>query len=173
MKRVTCFINSLAGGGAEHQLIILANLLVENGYDVSFVTYNESDDGQYQLDKRIRHISIQVKGGRLRKMLKVFSFLLKHETDCFISFRAPVNFILLWPMLFRRKVKVIVGERNLTIGKPSIFERINFSLLYKRATFIVPNSISQTNYILNKYFHCLLPYLNNISTFDIFFLIFF
>lgn len=150
MKSVTCFINSLAGGGAEHQLIILANLLVEKGYKVSFVTYNESDDGQYHLDSRIRHISIRVKGGRLRKMLKVFTFLLKHETDCFISFRAPVNFILLWPMLFRRNVKVIVGERNLTIGKPSLFECINFSLLYKRANFIVPNSVSQTDYILSK-----------------------
>ena len=34
MKRVTLFIAALSSGGAEHQLTILANLLVERGYEV-------------------------------------------------------------------------------------------------------------------------------------------
>ena len=150
MKDVTCFINSLAGGGAEHQLIILANLLCERGFRVTFLTYNDSDDGQYTLNPKIAYKSIVTKGGRVRKLWEISKFLYKHQTDCFISYRAPVNSILLLPMLFRRNVKVIVGERNFTWGNPTLVERLNFALLYRRADYIVPNSISQMNYIVAK-----------------------
>lgn len=149
-RAVTCFINSLAGGGAEHQLIILANFLAERGYDVTFLTYNTSDYGQYKLSSRVIHKNIKTHGGRIRKFFDVFRYLYNHQTECFISYRAPVNTILLLPMFFRRNVKCIVGERNLTVGRPSIYERFNFNLLYRRADYIVPNSESQTNYILTK-----------------------
>jgi len=41
MKRITCFTSNLTGGGAEHQLTILSNLLAEKGYDVTIVTKKE------------------------------------------------------------------------------------------------------------------------------------
>lgn len=44
MKRITCFTSNLTGGGAEHQLTILSNLLAEKGYDVTIVTYNNIPD---------------------------------------------------------------------------------------------------------------------------------
>lgn len=37
MKKIHCFTESQAGGGAEHQMNILAGLLAEKGYDVTLV----------------------------------------------------------------------------------------------------------------------------------------
>ena len=34
-KSIVCFTESMAGGGAEHQMSFLANFLVEKGYNVS------------------------------------------------------------------------------------------------------------------------------------------
>lgn len=150
MKSVTCFINSLAGGGAEHQMVILANLLKEKGYDVSYITYNDSDDGVYKLREDIKHIRIACEGNRIKKLWKLNKFMLKYKTDCIISYRQPVNLILLTSMIFRKYVKVIVGERSFTVGKPSLAERLNFNIFYNRADYIVPNSYTQTNYIVSK-----------------------
>ena len=61
MKRITCFTSNLTGGGAEHQLTILSNLLAEKGYDVTIVTYNNIPD-HYVLDKRIKRILLNVDG---------------------------------------------------------------------------------------------------------------
>ena len=44
MKRITCFTESLGGGGAEHQMVILAGFLAEDGYDVTLVTYASIPD---------------------------------------------------------------------------------------------------------------------------------
>ena len=78
-------------------------------------------------------------------------FFWKWKTDCIISYRSTPNFMLLIPMLFKRSVKIIAGERNLTVT-PNIREKINHRILYYRPQYIVPNSFSQGRYLigLNK-----------------------
>ena len=150
MKRVCFFTPSVGGGGAERQMAVLCNLLVENGYDITIVSYSQTPD-QYELDQRIRRIKIDIVGRRFRKYLDFFLFFLKIPTDCFISFQPSESFMAMPSFFFRPRVKVLVGERNLTSGHLLWFEKINYSFLYRRANCIISNSYSQKNHLYETY----------------------
>ena len=146
MKKITCFTSNLSGGGAEHQLVLLSNFLAEKGYDITIVTYNNIPD-HYVLDNRIKRVKINVDGKpNLIKQWLISLYFWKLKTDCIISFRADPNFILLIPMLFTKKPKIIVSERNTTII-PNKRESINYNYLYNRASYIVPNSYTQEGFL--------------------------
>ena len=145
MKHITCFTANLGRGGAEHQIVLLSNLLAERGYDVTLVTYNTIPD-EFELHPYIRRIRLDVEGNLIKKELIISRFFLRHETDCIISYRSTPNFIMLLAMVLRKKPKIICSERNTTII-PNIKEKINYNYLYKRAAYIVPNSYSQARYL--------------------------
>lgn len=143
MKRIHCFTESLAGGGAEHQISILADLLSERGYDVSVVTYADAED-HYPLSQKVHRIKLGQGKSGVGKVLSIFIFFIRVKTDCVISYRTNCNTRILLPMLFRGKsVNVICSERGYTKGKASRFERINTRLLYYRANHIVTNCHAQ------------------------------
>lgn len=146
MKKIICFTSNLTGGGAEHQMSVLANLLVERNYNVTVVTYNTLPD-HYILDSRVKRVRLDVDGKKgMVKQLIISKYFLSVKADCVISYRSTPNFILLLPLLFRPFLKAIVSERNVTIN-PSTRERINYNFLYHRANYIVPNSYTQNRYL--------------------------
>ena len=72
-KKILCLIDTIHyGGGAERQMIGLAKLLHERGYQVDLFTYHNQDayDEIYQ-NSNIRINSIQVKDNRLSKLMAV------------------------------------------------------------------------------------------------------
>lgn len=145
MKSITLFINSLCGGGAEHQISLLANFLVDKGYSVTITTISNSAD-HYKLDDRVIRYRI---GGHsnIRKIMNIWKYFLTLKTDCIISFCQRNSFFALPPLFFRRNIKVICGERNLTIGESPRIEKILTKFLYMRAQYIVSNSHSQENHL--------------------------
>lgn len=152
MKNIICFTESLAGGGAEHQLAILSEMLAEKGYHVSLVTYASVPD-HYVVSKDVKRIDIgstKKKSKTLKalvKFMKVFHYFLWVKTDCVITYRQRANLRVLVPLLFRsRRIKVISSERNLSITSTFI-EKVLFNFLYKRTDYIVPNSQAQNEYI--------------------------
>ena len=152
MKSVTCFTESLAGGGAEHQMVILAGMLAEKGYNVSIVTYASTQD-HYDTPIGVKRIDIgktRLKGKNLKaiiKMLKAFHYFLWLKTDCIIAYRECANLRVLPPMFFRsRKLKVICSDRN-TATKLSIKHKLLLYILYHRADYIVPNSKTETDFV--------------------------
>lgn len=149
-KRVTCFISSLASGGAERQLAILANLLSEKGYEVSFVTCLNDPDF-YSLNPKIKRIYINSGDSNLISGIKMIKYFRSVKTDVIISFRERMNLVTILGCL-GRKIKIIAGERNLTTGKPTLVGSLNERFLYRFADYIVANSISQEHYLkgLNK-----------------------
>lgn len=149
MKKIICFIESLTGGGAEHQLVILADLLYKKGYDVTVVTMADISD-HYNLNENIKRLKIGVGKSYVMKWISVLWFFLRVKTDCVISYRQKCNIRVLPAMVFRPQIKVIASERNLTYGKPDIFEKLLFNIFYHRADYIVPNSYSQRKHILQK-----------------------
>ena len=156
MKRITCFTESLGGGGAEHQMVILAGLLEKEGYDVTIVTYASIPD-HYDTPRGVKRIDIgrtQVKRKGMKafiKLLKCFHYFLWLQTDCIIAYRKCANLRVLPPMFFRsrKKIKVICSDRN-------AFERMAFQSkllingLYHRADYIVPNSLTKASFILQQ-----------------------
>lgn len=149
-KRVTCFISSLASGGAERQLAILANLLSEKGYDVSFVTCLNDPD-HYRLNPNIKRIHIDCGDSNFISGFKMIKYFRSVKTDVIISFRERMNLVSLIGCLGRR-IKIIAGERSLTIGKPTHVGSLNQRFFYRFADYIVANSKSQELYLkgLNK-----------------------
>lgn len=150
MKKITCFTANLASGGAEHQMAILCNLLAERNYRITLVTYNNLPD-EYLLNPSIKRVIIDKPKNSLLKELVISRYFLFNKMDCVISFRSTPNFIALIPLLFKKGVKVICGERNATIV-PNYREKLNYNYLYNRADYIVPNSYTQAKYLkrLNK-----------------------
>ena len=144
-KRITCFISSLASGGAEHQLAILANMLCEKGYKVDFVTCLNDPD-YYMLNPEIRRIKINTNNSNFISTVKMIKFFRKHDTDVIISFRERMNLTTIVGCL-GRKIKIIAGERSFTIGRPTIVGELLHDFFYKYATYIVPNSSSQEYYL--------------------------
>lgn len=149
MKNVTLFITSLSCGGAEHQITILANELTENGYCVSLVTFGQCAD-YYFVSKKVNRVVLKHNGSTAGKLISIYHFFLRVKTDCVISFGTRESFLVLIPLLFRKKIKVIAGERNCTVSKPTLYERLLMNFFYKRANFIVPNSFTQRNYIIKN-----------------------
>ena len=155
MKRITCFTESLGGGGAEHQMVILAGLLNDEGYDVSLVTYATIPD-HYDTPLGVKRIDIgatRAKGKALSafvKMLKCFHYFLCLKTDCIISYRQCANLRVLPPLFFRsrKKIKVICSDRNTSLYL-SFNHKLLLNGLYQRANYIVPNSRTQANFIIN------------------------
>lgn len=151
MKKIHCFTESQAGGGAEHQMNILVGLLAEKGYDVTLVTYADVPD-HYTLPNHVKRIRLGSGHNPVKAFFKIFWYFLWIKTDCVISYRESCNARVLVPLLFRPWTKILVGERNMTIGNPTIYGKLVCNFLYYRANAIVPNSFSQERYLksLNK-----------------------
>ena len=132
-------------------MVNLANLLSERGYDVTMVTSLDEPDC-YALSPAVHRIMLKPRKGLLGAGWESLRFFIGHKADCIISFRERMNLVVLLSSYFRKKVKTIAGERNFTVGSPTMEGKLNLSLLYNRADYIVANSYSQARFLqgLNK-----------------------
>lgn len=147
MKTITVIGDSLSSGGAEHQLSMLMNMLVERGYSVTYADFGEAPD-HYPLSEKVNRVKIGLHKKLFLKLLLLEIYLLFVKTDVVIAFSQRLSVLALLPALFRPKIKVISSERNFTIGTPDKFEKILCKTnLYRRASYIVPNSHSQGRYL--------------------------
>lgn len=147
MKKITCYIASLTCGGAEHQMVELVRLLQCRGYNVTLAT-RENNPDHYILPNNVERIRIKQGKSVIAKFYYHFMYFIKVDTDVIISFQQRASMYMLPALFFRKKIKVIASERNLTYGKPSKIEKLLMSFLYKRANYIVPNSYSQRTHLL-------------------------
>lgn len=141
-KHVLCFIASLSGGGAERQMIELMKVLLERGYKVTLLTYTEHDD--YQSPTGVNRINVTAKN-KVDLLIKLILAIKRVKCDCCISFLHQNNFVSCLSTFPIKRFKLIVGERNLTLNASKL-ERVLY-FLYRRADYIVPNSISQSDFI--------------------------
>ncbi len=149
MKSIVFFIGTLSSGGAEHQLSVLANFLSNIGYKVTIVTYGDSRD-HYLLSTRISRIRIGQGKGRVEKFIRILSFFFRLKADVVISFTQRSNLLAMIPLLFRPRIKKIMGERNLSKENGGCREFILFNFLYFLSDYIVSNSYTQYDYIINS-----------------------
>lgn len=149
MKHITCFITSLSSGGAERQLTILTDMLKNKGYVVDIVTFADVPD-HYGVHKEVKRVRLAENKHPILKFLTIFWYFIRLKSDVVISFGQRENVFALIPLLFRPNIKMIAGERNLTVDSQTLYEKLLFSFLYKRANYVVPNSFSQRRYIIEK-----------------------
>ncbi len=114
-KKVIFVVASMAGGGAERVIAILANQFVQQGVEVS-IMMTAGEDVVYQLDERIELISMGGKTGgsmkaRLARIKKMRDYLKSNSPAVVIVFGLGASFFAVVANLFLRN-KMIISERN-------------------------------------------------------------
>jgi glycosyltransferase involved in cell wall biosynthesis len=148
--KVICFIDSLNVGGAQKQIILLANGLSEK-YDVSILYYHDLDFLIGNIDKNV-HINKITSRFYFVKVLKVLKFIHKKNPNNIVSFLEGPRIIstLYKIFFFWRKINLVVGERNLNINglsKKDLIYRISHLFANK----IVCNSNAQ-KVVISRFF---------------------
>lgn len=148
MKRIVLFKASLASGGAEHQIVILADLLRRKGYNVNIVTFSKAPD-HYKTPRGVHRLVLGEGLSDKRKMICIWKFFLSlKREDVIISFGQRENIFCILPLLINMRPRLIAGERNVTYT-PNRTDNILINYLYRRAKWVVPNSYTQGKYLIN------------------------
>ena len=151
-KKILCLIDTLGmGGGAERQMMGLALLLKQRGYQVKLVVYYDHYyDKELALQYGLEIMRLQVKDSPLSKLMAVYRHIKINEGyDWIITYKTGPNIIGCLLRLMGIKFRLIVSERN-TTQNIRWKEKIQFGL-YRKADYVVPNSQSQADFI-NKHF---------------------
>lgn len=150
MKKTLLFTDNLGAGGAQRQLVGLAVLLQQKGYDVKVCTYYGQDFYKDFLDKNnVPNELIPNAGNHKTRIWAVRRFFIKEQPDWVIAYLETPSLVACVAKLFGGKFRLIVSERNTTqhIG---FSERIRF-FLYHWADAIVPNSYAQGKLLTSRY----------------------
>ncbi|OAD45667.1 glycosyltransferase [Polaribacter atrinae] len=151
-KKILCLIPSLGTGGAERQMVMLIKLMNEHAIKPTVLTYY-SEETDYDKSLIVHRISINKKG-KIKKVINIIKSILSEKPDVILSFGDTPNIISVLVKILRNKTKIVVSERN-TSQNYNLSTKFRFNL-YRLAYKIIPNSISQTDFI-NKN----APFLNN------------
>ena len=150
MKKIICLIESLGSGGAERQLSGLAVLLKHQGYDVEVWTYYPNDFYLPVLQEaNVTYRYIASAQSKKKRLSVLYKELRKANPDTVIAYLDTACMVACVIKAIGGKFKLIVSERN-TTQKLSKRERVKF-WLYRLADYIVPNSQTQTEFIMTHF----------------------
>lgn len=110
--KILCVIDSLGSGGAQRQMITLAKLLKEKGFEISFLVYHNDDFFIDDLRKNNIPIEYCAAKNYLDRILKVRKYIRKNNFDVVISFLDVPNFLNNISAIGGKKWKVITSERS-------------------------------------------------------------
>ena len=131
--KIDFVVNSLASGGAERVLVILANYFKEKGNDVSIITFNEPDIWEPKEEiKRIRLHHGNIKNHMIRsfKNLVQHYYFKKNRPDVLISFMIHTNLIgTLISRLYG--IKLIASEHNNHLEKTDFIGKLTRKYVYR------------------------------------------
>ena len=146
MKKILLFTDSLGAGGAQRQLVGLAIMLKEKGYDVKVSTYYDIDFYKKQLDDAgVPNELIPGADNTKKRILAVRSYFKKEHADWVIAYQETPSLVACAAKVLGCNYKLMVSERN-TTQVVGMNERVRF-FLYRWADAIVPNSYSQEKYL--------------------------
>lgn len=148
--KILCLIDSIGSGGAQRQLVGLADMLKIAGYDV-FVLYYHEDHFfvPFLKSRKINYKCVNDAFNGWKKYWGVRRELNNFKPDVVISYLGGANMIACMIRIWNRRFKLIVSERSLT-------QQLNFKvrfkfLLYHICDYIVPNSYSEGYFINQNY----------------------
>ncbi len=155
MKRILLLIDSLGAGGAQRQMIGLANLLKEKGHVVKLIYYHPLYFFKPELDEHgIDNEYIDKAQGKWGRFYFIHKAINRFGPEIVISYLDTPNICACFAGIFNRSFKLIVSERN-TTQHTRFRDMFRFNL-FRRADYIVPNSYAQAEYIKQTF-----PFLSN------------
>lgn len=100
------------GGGAERQIVTVACLVKDAGYEVEFLCYAKGDFYAHILNDKQIPIRWFIYPNYFRRLFGVRKFIRKGKYDAVISFLETPNFLNNFAALGGKSWKVITGERS-------------------------------------------------------------
>ena len=148
--KVLLLIDSLGAGGAQRQLVGLAVMLKQRGYDVTVATYH--DNRFYVdtiLDAGVPYVYLKSAHSSCKRIWAVARYIRRINPDWVISYLETPSIVASIAHIFNKKFKLLVSERNTSqsIGKN---EKIRFRL-FKTADYVVPNAYAQEKFIVDNF----------------------
>lgn len=148
--KILCFTDGFNQGGAERQLIGLANLLQQHGFDVTLASYHKENFYRSLMDScNLKYDFIESSGLQLSKLVSCYKYFKTKGFDCVISYKGGCNQICCLLKAIGMSFKLIVSERCLVYDFNALQKRKFF--LYRFADYIVPNSYAQEKFIGEHY----------------------
>ena len=147
--RILLVTENLGSGGAERQLVGLADLLKTAGHEAVVITWVDKIFHSDFLRKRsIEHIQLRP-SGRLDRVRKLASLFRSRKPDAVISFLPMANETAALASLLAPVRRLIVSERSFTLNWG--LRRKLTNLLYRRADYVVANSNNEAQNLRD---HC-------------------
>lgn len=156
MMKVVFVSSSLAPGGAERVISIMANYWTEQSWDVSIITLSDASSDFYALAPAIHRVGLGVVAessgvlsavpNNLKRVSAIRSALLKIRPDVVISFCDTVNVLTLMACA-NLKIPVVISERTDPNAHPigRFWETLR-RLMYPRACAVVCQSTAVSNW---------------------------
>ena len=150
MKKILLVIDSLTSGGAQRQIVGLAKLLHEKGYNVKLIYYHNIEFYKPFLDGNgVKNELIEDSSNAIKRIFNIRKAIKDFNPDVIISYLDTPNIITCLLKFCGMRYKLIVSERN-TTQILNYKEKIKF-LMMRWANIIVPNSYSQEKFIQNNF----------------------
>lgn len=144
--RIILFTDSLGAGGAQRQLVGLAQLLQGQGYDVVVLTYHKDEFYlPFLREHNVKYVLLENSQRALQRIFKIIKYVKKEKPGALIAFQETPSLIACIVKIILPSLKIFVSERS-TTQTLDFRTKIRF-FLYRWADRIVPNSYSQANYI--------------------------
>lgn len=148
--RIILLTDCLGAGGAQRQLVGLAVMLHNEGYNVKVCTYHDNDFYKHYLDdNNVENVIIPNASNSKRRILSVRKYFLQEKPDWVIAYQETPSLIASLIKLLGCKYKLIVSERN-TTQRIGMNERVRF-MLYRFVNYIIPNSYAQDKFLRDHY----------------------
>ncbi len=139
--RISIFVPTLLGGGAETAMVTLANGFVDKGVSVDLVTGLAMGPNLKRLDHRVRLVDLQT-AHMTQAILPLARYLRQTEPDALLTAMTHTNnAALVARLLARRDTRIVVSERTTINWKPTrLIEAIHIgvrSILYRHTDALV------------------------------------
>ena len=153
VKKIVFVNSSLTDGGSEKVMTLLANQMVENGYEVTMILVRNKKR-TYEINSKINCIQLNYKfnnklfimGSRILKLRSIFKEI---NPDVVISFMVDINIMTLLASL-GLKIKIIVSERANPFIREKKFIKIGEKALYPLADKVVVQTDMVKEYFNDK-----------------------
>lgn len=150
--KILCFTDGFNQGGAERQLVGLANLLQKKGYDVTLASYHSYNFyHSLMIECNLKYHFIKCGDSQWSKLYACYKYFKSSKFDWIISYKGGSNQICCILKALGMHYKLLVSERCFVYNHNSYQKRKFF--LYRYADKIVPNSNAQKVFIEDHYPH--------------------
>lgn len=148
--KILLLIDSLGAGGAQRQLVGLAIMLKQKGYDVIVAAYH--DNRFYVdtiLDAGVPYVYLKEAHYSCKRILAIDKYIRRIKPSWVISYLETPSIVACIAHILNHKFKLIVSERNTTqaIGWN---EKIRFCL-FGLANYVIPNAYAQESFIVKNF----------------------